>query len=318
MKPVALLTDLGTFECLKNSWRIKGLIFHKESEETCESSPANALGRGEGHRPIILERTAPAGTFPICLHMGFKFKLWLREAAHHLRHPLDLLFQSSTPASTPNQDELETTHLDEISRLASEIIMIDLNLPDGPEKERRIAEMVERSQQLALSTVTSVENNEQPSSAFTVKAPQQFALSPSLMPAKCSTAPEICLWAGRLSLRCHFENLAKAVYRPKGELPRDAIRKVAIMNVAYKQRWYWVEKDAGFDYPPGTTGRKIIPTKLPCGPKGLKWTDQWEAMATKDLYVAENGVARNHEHRPARGRWFFPQPSSLRYQIAQE
>lgn len=48
MKPVALLTDLGTFECLKNSWRIKGLIFHKESEETCESSPANALGRGEG------------------------------------------------------------------------------------------------------------------------------------------------------------------------------------------------------------------------------------------------------------------------------
>ncbi|KAK8231491.1 hypothetical protein HDK77DRAFT_452965 [Phyllosticta capitalensis] len=144
-----------------------------------------------------------------------------------------------------NQEEAEMIDLEEISRLAAEIEKIDSNTPDSPEKARKIAQLVEKGNQLALA-IASTENNE------TSATKETFTLSKSLMPKKCSTAPEICLWAGSLSFRRNYQDLTSAVRHSKGE-DGDAVRKLAIMHVAYRQRWYRVDDDAGFDYPPGTS-----------------------------------------------------------------
>lgn len=197
--------------------------------------------------------------------MALALKTWLCETARRLRNPVGFLCQGGHPqAEMSNQEEAEMIDLEEISRLAAEIEKIDSNTPDSPEKARKIAQLVEKGNQLALA-IASTENNETSATKGMFKAKalgdfninqrqitETFTLSKSLMPKKCSTAPEICLWAGSLSFRRNYEDLTSAVRHSKGE-DGDAVRKLAIMHVAYRQRWYRVDDDAGFDYPPGTS-----------------------------------------------------------------
>ncbi|KAK8212179.1 hypothetical protein IWZ01DRAFT_481933 [Phyllosticta capitalensis] len=124
---------------------------------------------------------------------------------------------------------------------------------------------------------------------------------------------EICLWAGTMSFRKHHNDLAKAVIRHKHKYS-DAVRQVAIMNLAYRTAWYRVREDGmgRHRFPPGTTGRKLPQLKRPSGAKGLKRAGRWDIPADKDIYIPSNGMARRLEDRPTKGDWYYPRPSPLR------
>ncbi|KAK7538171.1 uncharacterized protein J3D65DRAFT_666878 [Phyllosticta citribraziliensis] len=62
-----------------------------------------------------------------------------------------------------------------------------------------------------------------------------------------------------------------------------------------------------------SAGRRTRTPKLPPGPKGLKLPS--EAPVDWKPYVP-NGVSRDPRNRPPRGRWYYPEQSSLRHEVA--
>ncbi|KAK7538173.1 uncharacterized protein J3D65DRAFT_602205 [Phyllosticta citribraziliensis] len=139
-------------------------------------------------------------------------------------------------------------------------------------------------------------------------------LSPSLKPEKCATAPEICYWASSTQLKQEYRQLrATLVY--DNDLSDDAVRRFATINTAYKRSWYPIPAGECLMYPDGATGKKRPLPKLPRGCKGLK--EPWDDDIPTNDYVPM-GVSRKRENRPARGRWFFPQQSGLRYEVKSE
>ncbi|KAL1389416.1 hypothetical protein HDK64DRAFT_267558 [Phyllosticta capitalensis] len=144
-------------------------------------------------------------------------------------------------------------------------------------------------------------------------------LSPSLMPERCSTPPEICAWASNADFVDEYLDLKAAVCKKKGF---DAgigkvARKYACINMAITQGWYFVSNEYDDHAPEGATGRKIKLPQLPRGCKGLK--KSWDAdVPRKKNFYTPMGMSRDMALRPRKGRWFYPRPSKLRNEYKPE
>ncbi|KAK8250061.1 hypothetical protein IWZ00DRAFT_544995 [Phyllosticta capitalensis] len=209
-----------------------------------------------------------------CRHMGSSLRTCLRILAS--------CFPSMMLTDSDAFSEFPCPSMEEVERLLAEIESADMEFP----------------------------NQDYPRSPI---ASEMRPLSPSIMPERCATAPEICLWAARF--RPRLQTLKNVVVFNK-QKSGDVTREVAIMNSAYQTRWYSVSEGKGVRYPQGTTGRKLLRPKLPCGAKGLKRIGQWDVPEDKDVYTPTKGVSRRLENRPPdRGWWFYPRPSSLRKEL---
>ncbi|KAK7543247.1 hypothetical protein IWX50DRAFT_679251 [Phyllosticta citricarpa] len=135
-----------------------------------------------------------------------------------------------------------------------------------------------------------------------------FHLSPSLVPDKCATAPEIALWSRSDDLLDEYQKIARAI-RTK-VYDDDAIRKMANMRRAYAQT-YELRSNELYDFPPGALGTKLRPQKYPRGCIGLRTNKDRDVPKDEDVYTPI-GETRKLENRPQDGRWYYPQPSSLR------
>ncbi|KAK8211960.1 hypothetical protein IWZ01DRAFT_481732 [Phyllosticta capitalensis] len=227
-----------------------------------------------------LSDTAKLFIFKACRKVGSSLKTCIRMLVCCIQLPSSAGSDQLSGMSCPSMDEIE--------HLLAELEAADLDSP-GQDFSR----------------------------ASKTKGPEMRMLSPSIMLSKCATAPEIWLWAGGMSFRESFKSLKGAVIR-NVQQKGDHIRQLAILNSAYRSRWYGVRLDMGYKYPAGATGKKLLQRKLPLGAKGLRKMGQWDIPADKDVYVPTNGVSRKLENRPEKGRWFYPHPSSLRQELRPE
>ncbi|KAK8161159.1 hypothetical protein BKA80DRAFT_333064 [Phyllosticta citrichinensis] len=143
---------------------------------------------------------------------------------------------------------------------------------------------------------------------------EEFRLSPSLVPDKCATAPEIARWSRSDDLLDEFQDMRRVVR--VGMYNDEVLRKMAIMKRGYAQA-YVLRSYEKCDFPPGALGTKLRPAKYPRGCFGLRTNKDKDVPKDEDVYTPM-GVSRKLENRPQNGRWYYPRPSSLRNEYQAE